>query len=65
VLSKATAVLAALFMLSAMVLAIMGQRGPGSVVSGTSAPVAAPKPATPPTTPVKPLTPPQQQPQPK
>ena len=38
VLSKATAVLAALFMLGAMVLAIMGQRGPGSVVSGTPAP---------------------------
>src|SRR6476469_5955907 len=50
VLSKATAVLAALFMLGAMALAIMGQRGPGSVVSGTPAapaPVAAPKPATP------------------
>jgi preprotein translocase subunit SecG len=42
VLSKATAVLAALFMVGAMVLAIMGQRGPGSVVSGTQAPPAAP-----------------------
>jgi len=61
VLSKATAVLAALFMLGAMALAIMGQRGPGSVVSGTPspAPVKAPAPAT--TTPAKPPTPPQQQ----
>jgi preprotein translocase subunit SecG len=69
VLSKATAVLAALFMVGAMALAIIGQRGPGSVVSGTAAPrSAAPapapaqqttpeKPATPPTTP--PTTPPQ------
>ena len=52
VLSKATAVLAALFMLGAMALAIMGQRGPGSVLSGTGgpAPVAAPKVPTPPIT---------------
>ena len=53
VLSKATAVLAALFMIGAMALAIMGQRGPGSVVSG-SAPISAPKapvPATPTNTP--------------
>src|SRR6185295_5902158 len=51
VLSKATAVLAVLFMVGAMILSIMGQRGPGSVVSGArgAAPVAAPKPA--PTTP--------------
>src|ERR687889_1017755 len=50
VLSKATAVLAVLFMLGAMILSVMGQRGPGSVVSGSRAPapVAAPKPATPP-----------------
>jgi preprotein translocase subunit SecG len=38
VLAKATAVLAALFMLSALALAIIGQRGPGSIVSGTPAP---------------------------
>jgi preprotein translocase subunit SecG len=62
VLSKATAVLAALFMIGAMALAIMGQRGPGSVVSGapTPAPVKAPAPVT--TTPAKPPTPPQQPP---
>jgi preprotein translocase subunit SecG len=59
VLSKATAVLAALFMIGAMALAIMGQRGPGSVVSGAAAPVA-PKPA--PVAPAKPPTPPPQQP---
>jgi preprotein translocase subunit SecG len=44
VLSKATAVLAVLFMLGALALAIMGQRGPGSIMSGTATP-AAPKPA--------------------
>jgi len=43
VLSKATAILAVLFMLGALALAIMGQRGPGSIMSGTSAP-AAPRP---------------------
>jgi preprotein translocase subunit SecG len=59
VLSKATAVLAALFMIGAMVLAIIGQRGPGSVVGGAAAPrPAAPAPA--PTTPVKPTPPPAQ-----
>ena len=41
VLTKATAVLAVLFMLGALALAIIGQRGPGSVVSGTPAPPAA------------------------
>src|SRR5207249_559548 len=43
VLTKATAVLAALFMLFALALAIIGQRGPGSVVGGTAAP-PTPKP---------------------
>ena len=53
VLSKATAILAALFMLGALVLAVIGQRGPGSIVSGTPAPrpVQAPAPATPTATP--------------
>ena len=62
VLSKATAVMAVLFMVGAMALALMGQRGPGSVVSGTAAPrppVSAPK-APAPTPP--PATPPQQPP---
>ena len=62
VLSKATAALAVLFMLGAMALAIIGQRGPGSVLRGTPAPrppasaPSAPAP-TPPTG-----TPPAQQP---
>src|SRR5438093_10989551 len=54
VLSKATAVMAVLFMVGAMALALMGQRGPGSVVSGTAAtraPVSAPKTAAPPLAP--------------
>jgi preprotein translocase subunit SecG len=58
VLSKATAILAALFMLGALALAIIGQRGPGSVISGAAPPrpVSAPaKPATP--APVTPATP--------
>src|SRR5712692_5662281 len=44
VLSKATAILAVLFMLSALGLAIIGQRGPGSFMSGTTSPVSTPKP---------------------
>jgi preprotein translocase subunit SecG len=58
VLSRATAIGAVLFILGAMVLGILGQRGPGSVVGGrqqqgvpASAPLQpsapAPKPATP------------------
>ena len=38
VLSKATAVLAVLFMLGALALAIIGQRGPGSIISGSAPP---------------------------
>src|ERR1700674_5366139 len=38
VLTKATTVLAVLFMLGALALAIVGQRGPGSLVSGTPSP---------------------------
>ena len=54
VLSRATAIAAALFIIGAMVLGIVGQRGPGSVLGGRapqapakqSAPAApAPKPA--------------------
>src|SRR5438477_11585203 len=45
-LSKATAVLAVLFMLGALTLAIIGQRGPGSLMGGTAAP-PAPKTTTP------------------
>jgi preprotein translocase subunit SecG len=56
VLSKATAVLAVLFMLGAMALAIVGQRGPGSLVSGTPAPRPVSLPATVPPNP-RPNTP--------
>ena len=62
VLSKATTILAVLFMLGALALAIMGQKGPGSLMSGTAAPVRsapgvpapAPRPVTPPTGPQQP-----------
>jgi preprotein translocase subunit SecG len=55
VLSKATAILAVLFMVGALALAIMGQRGPGSLLSGAP----GPKPATPATAPnTPPATPP-------
>jgi len=43
VLSKATTIFAVLFMLGALALAIIGQRGPGSLVSGTPGPPAVPK----------------------
>jgi preprotein translocase subunit SecG len=49
-LTKMTTVFAVLFMLGALALAIIGQRGPSSIVGGTAAPPAssAPKaPATP------------------
>ena len=51
VLSRATTVCAVLFMLGALTLALMGQRGTGSVVGGRApaapgtAPAAAPAPA--------------------
>ena len=41
-LTRVTTVLGALFMLGALVLAIIGQRGPGSVVSGLDGAPAAP-----------------------
>jgi preprotein translocase subunit SecG len=48
VLTKATAGLAAAFIILALTLAVWGQRGPGSVVGGLGAPPAeAPAPATP------------------
>lgn len=42
VLTRATTVLGVLFMLGALALAVMGQRGPGSLLSGVSAPASAP-----------------------
>ena len=57
VLSRATTICAVLFIVGALVLGIMGQRGPGSVVGGraapqtqtnpSSSPIAQPAPATP------------------
>ena len=50
-LTKATSIAAVLFMLFALALSVLGQRGTGSVVSGTPAPppaTAKPSPATPP-----------------
>ena len=49
VLSKATTIFAVLFMLGALALAIYGQRGPGSLISGT--PTRAPVKQAPATTP--------------
>ena len=49
-LTKATSIAAVLFMLFALTLSIIGQRGAGSVVSGTPAPppaTAKPAPAAP------------------
>jgi preprotein translocase subunit SecG len=55
-LSRATAVCAALFMIGALALAVLGHRGTGSVVGTLPAPTPASapasKPATKPTTPV-------------
>ena len=52
-LTKMTAGLAAAFILLSLVLAAVGQQGPGSVVGGTEgpAPAAAPQPAIPGTLP--------------
>jgi preprotein translocase subunit SecG len=53
-LTKATSVAAVLFMLFALTLSVLGQRGgTSSVVSGTEAPTPAPAPAT-----AKPVAPP-------
>ena len=60
-LTRATSVLAALFIIGAMALTVWGARGPGSVVGGIEGPAPAPAPATPaPATP--PTTPPATQP---
>lgn len=62
-LSKLTTACAVLFMVGSLVLAVMGQRGPGSVVSGSAPPPTAtpaattPAPAAAPTTPESPAAP--------
>jgi preprotein translocase subunit SecG len=62
VLTKASTVLGALFMVGALMLAIIGQRGPGSVVGGTGAPAPVQQapveaPASPTDAPQPPATP--------
>jgi preprotein translocase subunit SecG len=47
VLTRATTVLGVLFMVGALMLAILGQRGPGSLLSGADAPAPASAPAVP------------------
>ena len=55
VLSRATTVCAILFIAGALLIGIMGQRGPGSVLGGRAAPQTqqspSPAPAVPPATP--------------
>jgi preprotein translocase subunit SecG len=46
-LTRATSVLAALFVIGAITLTVWGQRGPGSVVGGIDGPPPAPAPAAP------------------
>src|SRR3954469_20707939 len=48
-LTKATSIAAAVFMILALALSIMGQRGTSSILSGTPAPPPAAKPAALPT----------------
>jgi preprotein translocase subunit SecG len=52
-LTKATSVLAALFMLAALGLAIMRERGPSSVVGGVRLPASQSAPASPSPTPAQ------------
>jgi hypothetical protein len=47
-------VLGALFVIGALVLSVVGQRGPSSVLSGIAGPAPAPRPATAPVTPAPP-----------
>jgi len=62
-LTRATAVLAALFVIGAITLTVFGQRGPGSVVGGIDGPAPVPTPSAPAATPApapaaQPATPP-------
>jgi preprotein translocase subunit SecG len=47
VLTRASTILGALFMIGAIVLGIMGQRGPGSLMGGVAAPAPVQQPAAP------------------
>ena len=53
VLTRATTILGALFMIGAIVLGVYGQQGPGSVLSGVKGPAAVPAPVAPAPAPVK------------
>ncbi len=53
-LTRATSVLAALFVIFAITLTVWGQRGPGSVVGGIDGPPPAPVPASTPPAPAAP-----------
>src|SRR5687767_8949244 len=57
VLSRATALCAVLFIVGALVLGIMGQRGPGSVVGGRAAPQTQQTPTSSPAAQQPPATP--------
>src|SRR5512145_2662028 len=57
VLTKATAVLGAVFMLGAVVLGIMGRGGSGSLMRGVAAPVQQSAPQTPAPAPAQQTTP--------
>ena len=62
-LTRATSVLAALFVIGALALTVIGTRGPGSVVGGIEGPAPAPAPVVPTPTntspaPAAPATPP-------
>ena len=52
-LTRATTVLAVIFMLGSLGLSIAWRKGPGSVVSGVKTPAAPTAPATPPAAPAK------------
>ena len=56
-LTRATSILAGLFVVGALVLTVWGARGPGSVVGGIEGPAPAPAPAAPAPAPA-PTTPP-------
>ena len=65
VLTRATAILGAIFMVGAVLLAVVGRPGSGSLMRGTAAPAPPPVQtpiANPPSNPVQPATTPQQQP---
>jgi len=57
VLSRATSICAVLFVVGAIALGILGQRGPSSVIGGRAAPQPASTPAVPAPAPAAPTTP--------